>query len=139
MPRIMGIDYGTKRTGIAVTDPLQIIASGLTTIPTPEVFEFLAKYFLEEEVEKIVVGEPLHPDGQPAQIAHLVKGFVNKLKKQFPDIEVVTHDERFTSEAAKSIMLQSGIGKKKRRDKALVDQISAGLILEDYLKSIGKF
>lgn len=135
----MGIDYGTKRTGIAVTDPLQIIASGLTTIPTPEVFEFLAKYFLEEEVEKIVVGEPLHPDGQPAQIAHLVKGFVNKLKKQFPDIEVVTHDERFTSEAAKSIMLQSGIGKKKRRDKALVDQISAGLILEDYLKSIGKF
>lgn len=139
MPRIMGIDYGTKRTGIAVTDPLQIIASGLTTIPTPEVFEFLVKYFLEEEVEKIVVGEPLHPDGQPAQIAHLVKGFVNKLKKQFPDIEVVTHDERFTSEAAKSIMLQSGIGKKKRRDKALVDQISAGLILEDYLKSIGKF
>lgn len=139
MPRIMGIDYGTKRTGIAVTDPLQIIASGLTTIPTPEVFEFLAKYFREEEVEKVVVGEPLHPDGQPAQIAHLVKGFVNKLKKQFPDIEVVTHDERFTSEAAKSILLQSGIGKKKRRDKALVDQISAGLILEDYLKSIGKF
>lgn len=135
----MGIDYGTKRTGIAVTDPLQIIASGLTTIPTAEVFEFLAGYFQREEVEKIVVGEPLYPDGNPAQIAHLVKGFVNKLRKQFPDTEVVTHDERYTSEMAKGIILQSGITKKKRRDKSLVDQISAALILEDYLKSIGKF
>ena len=135
----MGIDYGTKRTGIAVTDPLQIIASGLTTIPTAEVFDFLSAYFREEEVEKVVVGEPLYPDGNPAQIAHLVKGFVNKLRKMFPSIEVVLHDERFTSEAAKSIILQSGIGKKKRRDKSLVDRISAALILEDYLKSIGKF
>ncbi len=135
----MGIDYGSKRTGIAVTDPLQIIASGLATIPTQEVFEFLTKYLQEEEVEKIVVGEPLYPDGQPAQIAHLVKGFVKHLKKQFPEIEVVTHDERFTSEAAKDIIRQSGVGQKKRRDKALVDRISAALILEDYLKSIGKF
>lgn len=139
MSRIMGIDYGSKRTGIAVTDPLQIIASGLATIPTQEVFEFLTKYLQEEEVEKIVVGEPLYPDGQPAQIAHLVKGFVKHLKKQFPEIEVVTHDERFTSEAAKDIIRQSGVGQKKRRDKALVDRISAALILEDYLKSIGKF
>ncbi len=135
----MGIDYGTKRTGLAVTDPLQIIATSLATIPTAEVFEFLASYLQEEEVEKIVVGEPLYPDGQPAQIAHLVKGFVNKLRKQFPDIEVVMHDERFSSEAAKGILLQSGIGRKKRRDKSLVDRISAALILEDHLKSIGKF
>jgi putative Holliday junction resolvase len=139
MPRIMGIDYGTRRTGIAVTDPLQIIASGLTTIPTAEAFEFLAVYLREEDVEKIVVGEPLHPDGNPAQIAHLVKGFVNQLRRKFPNIEVVMQDERYTSETAKDIILQSGIGKKKRRDKALIDQISAALILEDYLKSIGKF
>lgn len=135
----MGIDYGTRRTGIAVTDPLQIIASGLTTIPTAEAFEFLAVYLREEDVEKIVVGEPLHPDGNPAQIAHLVKGFVNQLRRKFPNIEVVMQDERYTSETAKDIILQSGIGKKKRRDKALIDQISAALILEDYLKSIGKF
>lgn len=139
MPRIMAIDYGTKRTGIATTDPLQIIASGLTTIPTGEVFEFLKNYLQEEEVEKIVVGEPLHPDGKPAQIAHLVVGFVRNLRKQFPDVEVVTHDERFTSVDAKAIILQSGVSKKKRRDKSLVDKISAALILEDYLKSIGKF
>ncbi len=139
MPRIMAIDYGTKRTGIAVTDPLQIIASGLTTIPTSEAFEFLSKYVQEEEVEKIVVGEPLYPDGNPAQIAPLVKGFVGKLRKLFPGIKVVTHDERFTSVDAKAVILQSGIGKKKRRDKSLIDKVSAALILEDYLKSIGKF
>ncbi|MEZ4960251.1 MAG: Holliday junction resolvase RuvX [Saprospiraceae bacterium] len=139
MPRIIAIDYGTKRTGIAVTDPLQIIASGLTTIPTDEVFVFLGKYFQEEEVEKIVVGEPLYPDGNPAQIAHLVVGFVRKLNKLFPALEVVMQDERNTSEAAKQIILQSGAGMKKRRDKSLVDKISAALILEDYMKSIGKF
>jgi putative Holliday junction resolvase len=139
MSRILAIDYGTKRTGIAVTDPLQIIASGLTTVATAELFDFLAKYFQDEEVEKIVVGEPLHPDGNPAQIAHLVVGFVRKLKKEFPDKEVVMQDERFTSENAKQILLQSGIGQKKRRDKSLVDKISAALILEDYMKSIGKF
>ena len=137
MPRIMAIDYGAKRTGIAVTDPLQIIASGLTTVPTAEAFDFLAKYFREEEVEKIVVGEPFHADGSPAQIAHLVKGFVNNLRKLFPIIEVVTHDERFSSFDAKQVILQSGAKKKKRRDKALVDKVSAALILEDYLKSIG--
>lgn len=139
MSRIMGIDYGTKRTGIAATDPLQIIASGLTTVPTAEVFEFLAHYLATEEVERIVVGDPKYPDGNPAQIAHLVKGFANKLRKLHPGIEVVLHDEQFTSEDAKKVLLQSGIGKMKRRDKSLVDKISAALILEDYLKSIGKF
>jgi putative Holliday junction resolvase len=135
----MGIDYGTKRTGIAVTDPLQIIASALTTMPTAEVFVFLEKYLAEEEVEVIVVGEPMYPDGNPAQIAPLVKGFVNQLKKRFPQTEVVMQDERFTSEAAKQVILQSGVGMKKRRDKSLVDKISAALILEDYMRRIGKF
>lgn len=131
----MGIDYGTKRTGIAVTDPLQIIATGLTTIPTQELFDFLTDYLQQEEVEKIVVGEPMHKDGNPAQIAHLVVGFVRKLKKEFPHIEVVTHDERGTSVMAKEIILQSGIKQKKRRDKTLVDKIAAALILEDYMNS----
>jgi putative Holliday junction resolvase len=135
----MGIDYGTKRTGIAVTDPLQIIASGLATIATKEVFEFLTNYFQEEEVEKVVVGEPMHKDGNPAQIAHMVVGFVRKLKKEFPHIEIVMHDERGTSVQAKEIIMQSGIKQKKRRDKTLVDKIAAALILEDYLKNNGQW
>ena len=135
----MGIDYGTKRTGIAVTDPLQLIASGLTTVPTGELFDFLADYFQNEEVEKVVVGEPLYPDGNPAQIAHLVVGFVRKLKKKYPELEVVMQDERYTSNAAKEIIMQTGLKKKKRRDKALVDKIAAALILEDYLKTHGNW
>ncbi len=135
----MGIDYGTKRIGIAVTDPLKIIASGLTTIPTKELFEFLTDYIKEEEVEKIVVGEPVHKDGNPAQIAHIVVGFVRKLKKQFPHIEVVMHDEWGTSVKAKEIILQSGVKQKKRRDKSLVDKIAAALILEDYMNSSGEW
>lgn len=134
MARIIGIDYGTKRTGIAVTDPLQIIASGLTTIPTSELMDFLANYMEQEEVEKIVVGEPMHHDGRPAQIAHLVVGFVRKLNKLYPDLEVVLHDERFSSVDAKAVIRMSGAKKKKRQDKALVDQVSAALILEDYMR-----
>lgn len=134
MARIIGIDYGTKRVGIAVTDSLQIIVNGLDTVPTAEIFDFLKKYMEEEEVECIVVGEPMHKDGNPAQIAHLVVGFIRKLKKLFPEIKVDTQDERFTSKDAKAIILQSGIKKKKRRnDKDLVDKISAVLILQDYL------
>lgn len=131
----MGIDYGTKRTGIAVTDPLQIIASGLTTVPTNELFDFLKNYFQEEEVEKIVVGEPMHADGNPAQIAPHVVGFVRKLKKEFPAIEVAMHDERYTSVMAKEVIMQSGTRQKKRRDKSLVDKVAAALILEDYMKN----
>lgn len=130
----MAIDYGTKRTGLAVTDPLQIIANGLDTVPTPEVLDYLQAYLATEQVDTIVVGEPMHMDGQPAQIAHLVVGFVRKLKKLFPEVVVVTHDERFTSEDAKRIILQSGAKKKKRRDKGLVDKVSAVLILQDYLE-----
>ncbi len=135
MARILGIDYGTKRVGIAASDPLQIIASGLDTIPTDRIFDFLQKYIATEEVETIVVGEPMHLDGQPAQIAHLVVGFVRKLRKLFPDIEVVTRDERYTSVDAKAIILQSGAKKKKRREKGLVDKISAVLILQDYMEA----
>lgn len=139
MPRILAIDYGTKRTGLAVTDPLQIIANGLDTVPTSELIDFLKRYMEMEEVEAIVVGEPLYPDGNPAQIHHLVVGLVRQLRKLFPDIEVLTHDERFTSEQAKEIILQSGAGKKKRRDKSLVDKISAVLILQDYMESKRNF
>jgi len=131
----MGIDYGTKRIGIAVTDPLKIIASGLDTVPTGEIFDYLSDYFQKEAVEKIVVGEPMHEDGNPAQIAHLVVGFVRKLRRLYPKTAVVTHDERYTSVEAKRVILQSGAKKKKRRDKALVDKISAVLILQDYLES----
>ena len=133
MARIMGIDYGTKRVGIAVTDPLQIIASGLDTVATATIFDFLSQYFEEEEVTTVVVGYPTHKDGNPNKITHLVVGFIRKLKKMFPDIEVVTQDEGFTSVDAKQIILQSGAKKKQRRDKALVDRISAVLILQDYL------
>lgn len=133
--RIMGIDYGTKRTGLAVTDPLKIIASGLKTLPTEEVFDFLIGYLKEEEVELIVVGRPLYPDGNPAQLAPQVDVFVKKLQQLFPQTGVTTWDERYTSEEAKKIILQSGAKKKQRRDKALVDRVSAALILEDYLKA----
>ncbi|MBK7869683.1 MAG: Holliday junction resolvase RuvX [Saprospiraceae bacterium] len=122
-----------KRTGIAVTDPLQIIVNALETIPTPEVLEYLKNYIASEEVEKIVVGEPMHLDDTPAQIAPQVEEFKEKLRSLFPTIEIVSQDERFTSQDAKKIILQSGIKKKKRRDKALIDKISAVLILQDYL------
>ena len=136
MARILAIDYGTKRTGLAVTDPLQIIANGLDTVATQELEEYLKRYMDQEEVETIVVGEPFYPDGNPAQIHPQVIVFVRKMKKLFPDIEVVTHDERYTSEEAKQVILQSGAKKKKRRDKSLVDKVSAVLILQDYLETI---
>jgi putative Holliday junction resolvase len=136
MARILGIDYGTKRTGLSATDPLQIIVSGIDTISTAEIFTYLKTYMKTEEVEKIVIGEPFYPDGNPAQIHHLVVGFSRKLQKIYPDIEVVLHDERFTSEAAKTVIFNSGAKQKKRRDKGLVDKISAVLILQDYLGHI---
>jgi putative Holliday junction resolvase len=136
--RIIGIDYGTKRTGIAVSDPLQIIASGLDTVPTKDIFDFLEDYLSKEEVECIVVGEPMHEDGSPAQIAHLVVGFVRKLKKKYPDVEISTIDERYTSQEAKKIILQSGAKKKKRQEKGLVDKVSAVLILQEFMESRSK-
>lgn len=133
MARILGIDYGTKRTGIAATDPLQIIVSPVDTVPTNELWEYLQAYLLREAVEKIVIGEPLTLDGTPAKITPLIVGFKRKIAKAYPHIELVSHDERFSSVAAKQVILQSGAKKKKRRDKSLVDKISAVLILQDYL------
>ncbi len=139
MSRILAIDYGTKRTGLAVTDPLQLIAQSLTTVASEEVFEFLKKYFDEEDVELIVVGLPLYPDGNPAQIAPLVEKFVKKLQSEFPWLPVAMQDERYSSETAKKFILKSGAGRKKRRDKALVDKVSAAIILEQYMKASGKW
>ena len=135
MGRILAIDFGLKRTGIAVTDPLKIIASALTTVPTDEALDFLKKYCETEEVESFVVGLPLHSDGNPAQIAPQVDAFVEKLKKLFPDKAVIRQDERYTSNEAKRIILQSGVKKQKRRDKTLVDKIAAALILEQDMEA----
>jgi putative Holliday junction resolvase len=135
MSRILAIDYGLKRCGIAVTDPLRIIASGLTTVETKELMDFLKIYCAEEDVECFVVGLPMHHDGNPAQIAPQVDAFSEKLQKQFPDKPVFRYDERYTSKEASKIILQSGIKKSKRRDKALVDKIAAALILEHYMEA----
>lgn len=134
MSRIVAIDFGLKRTGIAVTDPLKIIASGLTTVPTAEALDFLQQYCAAEEVEKFVVGLPLHPDGNPAQIARQADDFAAQLQKRFPGKPVVRQDERYTSNEAKRIILASGIKKQKRRDKSLVDKIAAALILEQHMQ-----
>ncbi len=134
MSRILAIDFGRKRSGIAVTDPLKIIASGLTTVPTGELFDFLKNYCAQEPVESFVVGLPLHPDGNPAQIAGEVDQFAERLRKLFPDKPVFRQDERYTSNEAKRIILESGARKKTRRDKALVDQVAAALILEQFMQ-----
>ena len=139
MGRILAIDYGTKRVGLAVSDPLQIIANGLDTVATADLFDFLKKYIATETVETLVVGMPMHLDGNPAQIADKVEGFIKAFKKLFPDIMVETQDERFTSEDAKKIILKSGAKKKKRRDKSLVDKVAAILILQDYMESKRSF
>ena len=135
MSRILAIDYGTKRTGIAVTDPLKLIAQPYKTVPTSELNDFLEQYLREEAVEKIILGMPLHADGSPAQIAHLVVGFSRKLRKTYPEIPVLHWDERFSSRDAKEAILESGVSQKKRRDKSLVDQVAAALILKDYLEA----
>ena len=134
MSRILAIDYGRKRTGIAVTDPLKIIATALTTVPTGELFDFLKKYCETEPVESFVVGLPLYPDGNPAQIAAEVDSFAKRLHQLFPDKTVFRQDERNTSNAARRIILESGAKKQTRRDKAFVDQIAAALILEQFMQ-----
>lgn len=134
MSRILAIDFGLKRTGIAVTDPLKIIASGLTTVPTAETLDFIKNYCAAEEVECFVVGLPMHPDGNPAQIAPQADAFAEKLRQLFPGKPVFRQDERYTSNDAKRIILESGIKKQKRRDKTLVDKVAAALILEQYMQ-----
>lgn len=135
MARILSIDYGKKRTGLAVTDPLQIIAGGLATVSTSELFDYLQQYVAREAVERIVIGEPRQPNGQPSENLARVQQFVNRWRKQRPDIPIEYYDERFTSVLAHQAMLDAGLKKKTRQDKALVDEISATIILEDYLRS----
>ena len=135
MARILSIDYGKKRTGIAVTDPLQLIAGGLATVSTSELFQFLTQYIAKEPVERIVIGEPRQPNGQPSENLERVQLFVNRWRKARPDIPIDFFDERFTSVLAHQAMLEGGLKKKARQDKALVDEISATIILEDYMRS----
>ena len=134
MSRILAIDYGQKRTGIAVTDPLQMIANGLATIETKELEKFIVDYVAKEDVSAIVVGKPTQMNGMNSENMKRIEPFFNRLKKLFPNKEIVYYDERFTSVLAHQAMLQSGIGKKARQDKALVDKISATIILEDFLQ-----
>ena len=135
MARILSIDYGRKRTGIAVTDPLQIIAGGLATVSTSELFDWLQTYLQHEQVERIVIGEPRQPNGQPSENLQRVQQFVNRWRKAHPEVPIDYYDERFTSVLAHQAMLEGGLRKKARQDKALVDEISATIILEDYLRS----
>ena len=136
MGRILAIDYGTKRTGLAVTDVLQIIPGGLTTVATHELLDYLSSYFSKESVETIVVGYPTNMDGTESENMKHIRPFVQKLKKLYPDKQVVMQDERFTSVMAQRVILEAGIHKMARRNKALVDEISATIILESYLNSI---
>ena len=135
MLRIMALDYGRKRTGIAVTDELQMIASGLTTVPTFELLDFLRTYIKEENVGKIVVGEPKQMDNTPSESEAFIGPFLVKLKNEFPDMPIVRQDERFTSKMAIQSMVQGGMKKKQRQNKALVDEISATIILQAYLNT----
>jgi putative holliday junction resolvase len=136
MGRIMCIDYGGKRTGIAVTDALQIIATGLTTVDTRELFNFLKQYFSEEVVELVLVGEPLNWDESATHATLLVKKFIEKFRKDFPAIPLQTIDERFTSKMASRAMIEMGMKKKNRQDKKNIDVIAATMMLQEYMQRI---
>lgn len=135
MGRIMAIDYGIKRTGIAVTDPQRIIATGLNTVDTPKLISFLKDYCQKEPVDIFVVGQPKHMDNTPSQSAQIIEPFVEKLRETFPDKEIARIDERFTSKLAFQTMIDSGLKKKQRQNKALIDEVSATIMLQDYLVS----
>ncbi len=134
--RIMAFDYGTKRVGIAVTDPLQIIATSLTTVHPDRIKEFLTDYLSGEAVERFVVGMPRQLDGSDSQSAPHVKGFVRRLKRHFPAIDVVTIDERFTSKMASATIAGSGLKKARRQEKGLIDSISAVILLQSYMEQV---
>lgn len=136
MARILSIDYGKKRTGLAVTDPLQIIPNGLATVDTSALFSFLSSYVGREEVERIVIGEPKQMNGEPSENHARVVKFAERWRKVFPNIPIELYDERFTSVLAHRTIIDSGIGRKARRNKALVDEISATIILQSYLDYI---
>lgn len=135
MARILSIDYGKKRTGLAVTDPLKLIAGGLATVSTSELFNYLQDYIKKEQVEKVIIGKPLQTNGEPSENLNRVQQFVNRWKKNIPQIPIEYYDERFTSVLAHRAILDSGIGKKARQNKALVDEISATILLQDYMES----
>jgi len=130
----MAFDYGTRRIGIAVTDPMQIIATGLDTIHPKDIIAYLKNYLLTEQVEKFIVGEPKQMDNSPSQSAIHVKGFVNLLKKNFAEVTIEMLDERFTSKIASATIAQSGMSKKNRQNKALVDTISAVILLQSWME-----
>lgn len=136
MARILCIDYGLKRTGIAVTDPLQIIATGLTTVDSRELISFLKKYFLQEKVELIVIGEPKNLDDSDTHATPLVKEIIKKMEKEFPLISIKKVDERFTSKMAKQAMIDMGMKKKDRRNKRTVDEIAATIMLQEYMGNV---
>jgi putative Holliday junction resolvase len=133
----MAIDYGVKRTGLAVTDPVRIIATALTTVETPTLFQYLKDYCSREEVDMFVVGEAKHMDGTPSESMQYIEPFVEKLKEVFPDKEVARMDERFTSKMAFQTMIDSGLKKKDRRNKGMIDQIAATIMLQDFMKNKG--
>ena len=136
MPRILCLDYGKKRTGIAVTDPLKIIASALTTAETKDIFPFLKNYFQQEQVELVLIGEPKNLDDSDTHATPLVHQFIQKFKKDFPLIKIETVDERYTSKLASQAMVEMGMKKKNRRKKENIDQVAATIMLQEYLRSI---
>ena len=136
MGRILAIDYGTKRTGLAVTDPLRIIAGALATVETKQLEKYLADYFSKNDVDIIVLGKPSQMNGQPSETMRFIEPLAGRLRHAYPDKQVVLYDERFTSVLAHRTILDSGIGKMARRDKALVDRISATIILQSYMDSL---
>ncbi|MES2747294.1 MAG: Holliday junction resolvase RuvX [Bacteroidota bacterium] len=133
MPRILAIDYGMKRTGIAVTDEFQIIATGLTTVPSETAIAFLTDYFSKENVATVLIGEPKQMNGQPSESTTIIEKFVEKFKVTFPEMKVLRVDERFTSKMAFQSMIDGGLKKKQRQNKALVDEIAATIMLQDFL------
>ncbi|MFM6948396.1 MAG: Holliday junction resolvase RuvX [Aquirufa sp.] len=137
MGRILAIDYGLKRTGIAVTDPLQIIANGLETVPTHTLMKFLEDYFIKEQVDEIVIGMPKNLENNDTDSTQAVRNFVKAFEKKFKDRKLILHDERFTSHMAMQTMIAGGMSKKDRRVKGTVDRVSATIILQSYMEGVG--
>ena len=136
MGRILARDYGTRRTGIAVSDPLRIIAGALTTVETRQLEKFLADYFSKNDVDTIVLGKPVQMNGSPSETMRYIEPLAARLRRTYPDKDVVLYDERFTSVLAHRTMIESGMGRMARRDKAVVDRISAAIILQSYMESL---
>ena len=133
MPRILSLDYGLRRTGIATTDPMKIIATGLDTVETPHLLDFLERYMQTEEVEALVVGRALQADGTESPLESHIQTFITKFSQKYPLIVIHRHDEHYTSKQAAKVILQSGVKRSQRRDKALVDKVSAAIILQEFM------